>query len=99
MAANRISRSRAYSSSALLWLACSAALFAQQQTPVAPVPRVVWFSGTFRPVDGLAIAPVEVVTLAVYRDQNGGVPLWQETQNVVVRSDGRYDVLLGSTTA
>jgi hypothetical protein len=99
MAANRISRSLAYFSSALLWLACSAALVAQQQTSVSPVPRVVWFSGTFRPVDGRPIAPVEIVTLAVYRDETGGVPLWQETQNVVVRQGGRYDVLLGSTTA
>jgi hypothetical protein len=62
------------------------------------VPRVVWFTGTFRTADGLPIAPVEIITVAVYRDQNGGVPLWQETQNVVVRQDGRYDVLLGSST-
>jgi hypothetical protein len=63
------------------------------------VPRVVWFSGVFRPADGLTIAPVEIVTLAIHREQNGGDPLWQETQNIVVRQDGRYDVLLGSTTA
>jgi len=88
MAANRISRSLAYASCALLWLACSAALFAQQQNSIAPVPRVVWFSGAFRPADGLPSAPVEIVTLAIYRDQNGGVPLWQETQNADVRSDG-----------
>ena len=99
MAANRMSRSRAYSLIALLSLVGTAVPFAQQQNSGAPVPRVVWFSGTFRPADGLASAPVEIVTLAIYRDQNGGVPLWQETQNVVVRSDGRYDVLLGSTTA
>src|SRR4029453_680875 len=99
MAANRSSRSREYSLVVFFWLACAAALPAQQQTSIAPVPRVMWFSGTLRPVDGLPTAPVETVTLAVYRDRDGGDALWQETQNVVVRADGRYDVLLGSTTA
>src|SRR4026209_495192 len=99
MAADRISRSRASSLIVLLWLACSAALLAQPQPAPAPVPRVGWFSGVFRPADGLTIAPVEIVTLAIHREQNGGDPLWQETQNIVVRQDGRYDVLLGSTTA
>jgi hypothetical protein len=58
----------------------------------------MWFSGTFHPVDGLPSAPVETITLAVYRDRESADPLWQETQNVIVRADGRYDVLLGSTT-
>jgi hypothetical protein len=45
------------------------------------------------------MAPTETVTLAVYRDQEGGDPLFQETQDAVVRQDGRYDILLGSATA
>jgi len=59
----------------------------------------MWFSGRFSPADKLPIAPVETVTLAIYREQNSDTPLWQETQNVVVRDDGRFDVLLGSSTA
>jgi hypothetical protein len=98
MAADRMSRSWACSALLLTWLACSVALLAQQPTAVAPVPRVMWVSGVFHQADGQPIAPTETVTLAVYRDQNGGDPLWQETQNAVVRQDGRYDVLLGSTT-
>src|SRR5262245_53079960 len=74
---------------------------AQQSTPgsaaLTPVPRVVWFSGSFRPSNGQAIAPVESVTFAVYADQEGGSPLWQETQALVVARDGRFNVLLGST--
>ena len=58
----------------------------------------MWFSGRFSPADKLPIAPVETVTLAIYREQNSDTPLWQETQNVVVRDDGRFDVLLGSST-
>ena len=51
-----------------------------------------------QPADKLPIAPVETVTLAVYRDEQGGDALWQEAQNVVVGADGRYNVMMGSTT-
>jgi len=87
---------------ALVWLACFPALHAQQipggSTALTPVPRLVWFSGTFQPADKLPIAPVETVTLAVYHDEQGGDALWQEAQNVVVGTDGRYNVMMGSTT-
>jgi len=99
MAADRSSRSRACSALVLVWLAGSVALLGQPQTSTGPVPRVMWVSGVFHPADGQAIAPTETVTLAVYRDQEGGDPLFQETQNAVIRQDGRYDILLGSTTA
>jgi hypothetical protein len=59
---------------------------------------VVWFSGTFHPADGPPAA-VETVTLAVYADQQSGVPLWQETHTVAIGTEGRYTVLLGSKTA
>src|SRR5262249_37456545 len=89
-------------SAALIFVTCLSRLNAQQTSvgPAAftPVPRVVWFSGSFRPADGQPIASVETVTLAVYADQAGGTPLWQETQTVVVGPEGRYNVLLGSTT-
>ena len=85
---------------ALIWLACLSGLQAQQTSvgpsALTPVPRVVWFSGFFRPADGLPNAPVESVTLAVYHDEQGGDILWQETQNVVVAADGRYNVLMGA---
>jgi hypothetical protein len=88
---------------ALIWLACFQGLQAQQTSvdPAAltPVPRLVWFSGAFRPANGLPIAPVESVTLAVYSDQQGGNLVWQETQNVVVGAEGRYNLLMGSTLA
>ena len=74
---------------------------AQQTAPAAtafaPVPRLVWFSGTFQPADGQPPQSVETVTVAVYRDREGGEPVWQETQTVPVRAGGRYDILLGST--
>jgi hypothetical protein len=95
-------RTRVCCTVALIGLACLTGLQAQQTSvgPAAltPVPRVVWFSGSFRPADGLKLAPVETVTLAVYADEQGGDALWQETQTVVVGSDGRYNLLMGSAS-
>jgi hypothetical protein len=36
------------------------------------------------------------VTFAIYRQEDGGAPLWLETQNVMPDSAGQYTVLLGS---
>jgi trimeric autotransporter adhesin len=65
--------------------------------PLVTVPRVIRFSGSFQPANGLPVAPVESVTLSIYREEHGGTPLWQEIQNVPVDAEGRYTVLLGST--
>lgn len=75
-----------------------------QQAPLAPaaltpVPRVLWFSGTFRPADNRPVASVESVTVAVYREREGGDAVWRETQNVAMNADGRYSLLIGSTLA
>jgi hypothetical protein len=67
-------------------------------TVVTAVPRLVWFSGAFQPADGSPTAPVESVTLLVYHDERGGQPIWEETQHVVVGADGRFNVLVGSST-
>jgi hypothetical protein len=34
---------------------------------------------------------------ALYKDQQGGAALWQETQNVTLDASGRYTVQLGSS--
>jgi hypothetical protein len=102
MAARSLRRIFVCGVAALMWATCLSQVNAQQTSAGAaaftPVPRVVWFSGAFKPADGQPAAPVETVTLAVYAEQEGGTPIWQETQTVVVGSDGRYNVLLGSTT-
>jgi hypothetical protein len=96
-------RTLLYCSAPVIWLACLAGLQAQQNpvdpAMLKPVPRLVWFSGAFHPANGQPIASVESVTLAVYADEQGGAVLWQETQNVVVGADGRYNLLMGSTQA
>ena len=73
---------------------------AQQAPTTAPlttVPRLVRISNAFHPANGLATSPVEGITLSIYREEQGGAPLWHETQNVNVDSEGRYSVLMGAT--
>jgi hypothetical protein len=61
------------------------------------VPRLINIGGVFRPADGQPAGPTETVTLSVYADEEGGEPLWQETQSVAIDPNGRYAVLLGAT--
>jgi len=72
-------------------------LLAQQADTKSPVPRLVRVANTFRPANGEPVSAIESVTLSIYRDERGGDPLWSETQNVNVDSEGNYSALLGST--
>ena len=59
-----------------------AATPAHAQSPtVTSVPRIVRVTSTFHPADGKPPAAVETMTLSIYAEETGGVPLWQETQN------------------
>jgi hypothetical protein len=66
-----------------------------QQSPA--VPRVIRVTGVFVPATGQPAGPVETLTLAIYADEKGGTPLWQETQTIAVDATGRYTVLLGAS--
>jgi hypothetical protein len=58
--------------------------------------RVIRISGTLAiPVD--APSRTETVTFAIYAEERGGTPLWQETQTVTVDQGGAYNALLGAT--
>jgi len=61
------------------------------------VPRLINVSGVYRPADKQPLTPLEQVTFAVYAQESGGTPLWQETQQVAVDAEGHYTVLLGAT--
>jgi hypothetical protein len=69
--------------------------FAQQSQ--GSVPRLIRFSGTVQASD--PSLQVIGVTFALYSDQQGGAPLWQETQNVQLSDNGHYTILLGSDHA
>jgi hypothetical protein len=65
--------------------------------PALPVPRLVKFTGTLKDELGKIRTGVVGVTLAIYKEQDGGAALWVETQNVELDEQGRYTVLLGAT--
>jgi len=71
-----------------------------QQASTTAVPNLINYSGTLHPPSGLAAPGSAVgVTFAIYRQQDGGAPLWLETQNVMPDSTGHFSVQLGSTKA
>jgi hypothetical protein len=71
---------------------------AAQQAATTSVPNLIRYSGTLKDAQG--VAPVAVgVTFAIYKQQDGGAPVWMETQNVTPDVAGQYSVVLGSTTA
>src|ERR1700686_2734113 len=82
----------------LISMFCS--LVAAQQgatTSSATVPRLVNFSGKTADAQGKPISGIAGVTLAIYKDQYEGSPLWLETQNVQADTKGNYTVQLGAT--
>jgi hypothetical protein len=69
------------------------------QETQAAAPRLVKFTGVLTEVPRTPLSgPVEM-TLALYRDELGGEPLWTEMQSVEIDKQGRYTVLLGATQA
>src|ERR1700674_1249071 len=73
-------------------------------TPVAnvTVPRLMKFSGMLKDGKGEPKTGVAGVTFVIYADQDGGAPLWMETQNVTFGTGGdgpgRYTALLGANS-
>jgi hypothetical protein len=90
-----------------LWVSVMTALCVclaiAQQSPTpgsaanAAVPSLVNFSGTMTDASGRPLTGIVGVTFSLYREQQGGAPLWLETQNVQADRAGRYSVMLGST--
>jgi hypothetical protein len=65
-------------------------------TSQAIVPQLIKFNGEVRDASGKPITGTSDVTFAIYSQQEGGEPLWFETQTVGLDSLGRYTVLLGA---
>lgn len=88
------------------WAAQDAARPARDAEFVVPsqgaalgVPRLIRYGGTLRNAEGQPRTGVAGVTFAIYRDQEGGAPLWSEIQNVQLDASGRFNVLLGAMSA
>lgn len=77
-------------------------LLAQQTDGTADkgvVPTMVKFSGQLKDGNGDPLTGVVGVTFALYAGEQGGAPLWLETQNVRPDQSGHYAVMLGSSNS
>jgi hypothetical protein len=63
------------------------------------VPRLVNFSGSAFNDQGKPVTGIVGLTFSIYNAQEGGAPLWLETQNVQADGKGNYTVQLGATTS
>jgi hypothetical protein len=73
-----------------------AAALPMRVTAQAP-PRLVRFNGVVRDAHGQPVAgAMTTLTFAVYREAEGGAPVWVESQVVSLDAAGRYAVLLGA---
>ncbi len=77
------------------WLSAQQAALSASTTAV--VPRLVNYAGKATDAQGKAIAGVAGIAFAIYGEQDGGSPLWLETQNVQLDSRGGYTAQLGAT--
>ncbi len=68
-----------------------------QAETTASVLRLMKFSGALRDPAGNPRAGAVGLTFALYKEQQGGSPLWLEVHNAQLDEQGRYTVLLGST--
>ncbi len=66
-------------------------------TAPAIVPHLVKFGGTLLDEAGKPRGGVVGITFALYKEEQGGAPLWLETQNVQLDDNGHYSVDLGAT--
>jgi hypothetical protein len=63
------------------------------------VPRLIKFSGVAQDQTHKPVTGVVGVTFSLYKDQQGGSPLWVETQSVQADATGHYTAMLGSASA
>jgi hypothetical protein len=84
----------------LVFLSFALPIIAQQSaTPTdGVVPALMNFGGVLVDANGKPLTGMVGVTFFLYKDSQGGSPLWLETQNVQPDSAGRYKVALGSAS-
>src|SRR3990172_535115 len=59
------------------------------------VPLLINVTGVLKDQMGGSRSGFLGLTFGLYKDQEGGTPLWLETQNVQVDQNGQYVALLG----
>ena len=81
-----------------VWIVLLITCAATAQVPMADsaVPRLVNYAGVAKNENGKAMKGV-IATFAVYAEQEGGSPLWMETQNINANANGTFAAQLGAT--
>jgi hypothetical protein len=77
----------------------TAAAAVEPQTANGSVPRLIRFSSVAHDETHNPTTGVVEITFSLYKDQQGGSPLWVETQNIQADANGHYTALLGSASA
>jgi hypothetical protein len=55
-----------------------------QQTSTTAVPTLIHYAGVLKVAHSAVISPATAgVTFAIYKQQDGGAPIWMETQNAL----------------
>ena len=62
------------------------------------MPRVINYSGALKDALGHSISGISGATFLIYKDQDGGAPLWLETQSIQADGAGRYTVQSGAAS-
>ena len=81
---------------------CNFQLFSQATSASGKsliVPPLVNYSGVLKDVTGKPLTGMVAATFYIYKDSQGGAPLWMETQNLQLDTSGHYSVMLGSTAS
>src|SRR5215469_10443092 len=75
----------------------AAATAAATSTTNTAVPGLINYSGVLKDVGGKPLTGITGVTFLLYKEEQGGSPVWIETQNITPDKNGKYTVTLGST--
>ena len=79
-------------------MAASTLTYAQSAAVSSVVPNVVNYNGTLSNASGKPTTAISGVTFSLYKDSEGGAPLWMETQNLQPDSRGHFSAKLGSAS-
>lgn len=69
-----------------------------ESTMGTAVPRLLQFAGVLMDSTGKPATGSVSVTFSLYEFQDGGSPLWSETQTLTLDSQGRYTAFLGAAS-
>src|SRR4051812_50203175 len=81
---------------ALVFVFAATIVHAQQSPRSAgnSVPRGMHVTGVFVPANGQKPASVETGTVGIYSEEQGGTPLWGETQQVAGESPRGFSIVV-----